>query len=127
MTVKEGQTLTQIFTELADAGVSSFDALMSASQNYDYSYYPLVAGIQNSSSRCFRLEGYLFPDTYEFYLGEKPQDAIGRFLRNGKVKITAEMMSEASSLGYSMDEVLTVASIIKRKAQSPPKCRRLQR
>ncbi len=119
VTIKEGQTLTQIFKTLESKGVASFDALMSTAQTYDYSYYPLVASIPSNSNRCFKLEGYLFPDTYEFYVGEKPQDAIGRFLRDGKVKITDAMRSRASELGYSIDEVLTVASIIQKEGSNP--------
>lgn len=115
VTVNEGDTLTQIFRKLDENGVADFDSLMETAQNYDYSYYPLVAAIPSNPNRCFRLEGYLFPDTYEFYLNQKPQDAIGKFLRNGKARITDSMKSQAASLGYSMDEILTVASIIEKE------------
>ncbi len=115
VTINEGDTLTQIFKKLDENGVADFDALMETAQNYDYSYYPLVAGIPSDPNRCFRLEGYLFPDTYEFYVDQKPQDAIGKFLRVGKARITDSMKSQALSLGYSMDEILTVASIIEKE------------
>lgn len=115
VTVNEGDSLTQIFKKLDESGVADFDELMETAQTYDYSYYPLVAQIPSSEKRCFKLEGYLFPDTYEFYTNQKPQDAIGKFLRNGKAKISDSMMAQASSLGYSMDEVLTVASIVEKE------------
>ena len=115
ITINEGDTLTQIFKKLDENGVSDFDALMDTAQNYDYSYYPLVADIPSNPNRCFRLEGYLFPDTYEFYVDMKPQDAIGKFLRVGKARITDSMKSQASALGYSMYEILTVASIIEKE------------
>ncbi len=115
VTINEGDSLTQIFKKLDENGVADFDELMQTAQNYDYSYYPLVEKIPSSEKRCFKLEGYLFPDTYEFYTNQKPQDAIGKFLRNGKARITDSMISQASSLGYSMDEVLTVASIIEKE------------
>ncbi len=115
VTINEGDTLTQIFKKLDENGVADFDALMETAQNYDYSYYPLVAAIPSNSNRCFRLEGYLFPDTYEFYVNQKPQDAIGKFLRVGKARITDSMKSKASALGYSIDEILTVASIIEKE------------
>ncbi|MGN0545867.1 MAG: endolytic transglycosylase MltG [Acutalibacteraceae bacterium] len=119
ITIKEGQTLTQIFKTLEENGVSSFDDLMETAQTYDYSYYPLVAAIPSNPNRCFKLEGYLFPDTYEFYTNQKPQDAIGKFLRGGKAKITDSMKAQASALGYSMDEVITVASIIEKEGANP--------
>lgn len=115
ITFKEGQAMTEIFKILDEKGVASFDDLMNTAQTYDYSYYPLVAAIPSNANRCFKLEGYLFPDTYEFYLNQKPQDAIGKFLRNGKANITDSMKAQASALGYTMDEVLTVASIIEKE------------
>lgn len=119
ITVKEGQTLTQIFTKLEENGVSTFDELMKTSQMYDYNYYSLISKQPQNANSCFRLEGYLFPDTYEFYVGEKAQDVIGRFLRNGDKKITEDMRKQAEALGYTMDEVLTVASIIQKEGSKP--------
>lgn len=111
----EGRTLTEIFEILDEYEVADFDELMQTAESYDYSYYPLVAKIPSDPNRCFKLEGYLFPSTYEFYTNSKPQDAIGKFLRGGKANITEQMMAQASALGYTMDEVLTVASIVEKE------------
>lgn len=111
----EGRTLTEIFKILDEYEVADFDALMETAAAYDYSYYPLVADIPSNPNRCFKLEGYLFPSTYEFYTNSKPQDAIGKFLRGGKANITDQMIAQASALGYTMDEVLTVASIVEKE------------
>ena len=118
ITFPEGESLTEIFTTLEENGVSSFDELMSMAENYDYSYYPLVAAAP-ASGHCFRLEGYLFPDTYDFYVGEKPQDAIGRFLRNSEARITDSYRQRAVEMGYTMDQILTVASLIQREGSHP--------
>lgn len=111
----EGRTLTEIFKILDEYEVADFDELMETAENYDFSYYPLVSKIASNPNRCFTLEGYLFPSTYEFYTNSKPQDAIGKFLRGGKANITDQMMAQASALGYTMDEVLTVASIVEKE------------
>ncbi len=117
VTIPEGFTLTQVFKRLEANGVCSFNELMSTSQSYDYSYYPLVAA-RPGNTRAFKLEGYLFPNTYDFYKGEKPQDAIGRFLRVAESKITSSHRSKAKSMGYSIDEILTVASIIEKEGSN---------
>lgn len=119
VTIPEGYSMTQIFEKLDAAGVASFDDLMEMVQTYDYSYYPLIGALPSNPNRCFTLEGYLFPDTYEFYVGEKPQDAIGRFLRGSKAKITSAHQQQAAALGYSMDEVMIVASLIQREGSNP--------
>ena len=64
ITVPEGMTLTQIFKKLEEQGVCSFDALLQTAESYDYSYYPLIAA-RPDNTRAFRLEGYLYPDTYD--------------------------------------------------------------
>ncbi len=111
----EGRSLTEIFEILDEYEVADFDELMETAATYDYSYYPLVAKIPSDPNRCFKLEGYLYPSTYEFYTNSKPQDAIGKFLRGGKANITDQMAAQASALGYTMDEVLTVASIVEKE------------
>ncbi|MBQ2847730.1 MAG: endolytic transglycosylase MltG [Clostridia bacterium] len=115
LTFGEGRTLTEIFKILDEYEVADFDELMKTAATYDYSYYPLVSKIPSDPNRCFKLEGYLFPSTYEFYINQKPQDAIGKFLRGGKANITEQMMAQASALGYTMDEVITIASIVEKE------------
>ena len=107
--------MVQIFKKLEAKGVCSFDSLMTAAASYDYSYYPLIASCPADANRCFRLEGYLFPDTYEFYIGERPQDAIGRMIRNAESKITAADRAKAGTMGYTVDQIITVASIIQKE------------
>lgn len=97
---------------------------MKTAESYDYSYYPLIAA-RPSNTRAFKLEGYLFPNTYDFYKNEKPQDAIGRFLRISEKYITSADRAKAKSMGYSMDQVLTVASIIEKRARTPMRSERL--
>lgn len=117
-------TLTQIFKKLEANGVCSFDDLMKTAESYDYSYYPLIAA-RPSNTRAFKLEGYLFPNTYDFYKNEKPQDAIGRFLRVGEKYITSQDRAKARAMGYSMDQILTVASIIEKEGANPNEVRKI--
>ena len=124
VTITEGMTLTQIFKKLEANGVCSFDDLMKTAESYDYSYYPLIAA-RPSNTRAFKLEGYLFPNTYDFYKNEKPQDAIGRFLRVGEKYIPSQDRAKARAMGYSMDQILTVASIIEKEGANPNEVRKI--
>jgi len=120
VTIPEGYSVAQIFDLLVKKGVcASTDLLYDAMENYDYSYYPLVNEIEENENRCFRLEGYLFPDTYEFKRLSKGQDAIGKFLRNTEIKITDEDRKKAESQGYSVNEILTIASLIQKEIGDP--------
>lgn len=102
----------------------SFNDLMKTAESYDYSYYPLIAA-RPANTRAFKLEGYLFPNTYDFYKNEKPQDALGRFLRVGEKYITSQDRAKARAMGYSMDQILTVASIIEKEGANPNEVRKI--
>ncbi len=112
ITFIEGSTLTECFKLLEENGVASYDSLMSVAQNTQFNNYEIYSQIPDDENRCFKLEGYLFPDTYDFFLNESPESVIGRFLSNTDVKITDEMKRRATELGYTMDEIIIIASII---------------
>lgn len=112
ITFIEGSTLTECFKLLEENGVASFDDLMNVAQNYSFADYKIYSDIPDDKNRCFKLEGYLFPDTYDFFLDEAPESVIARFLSNSDVKITDEMRARATELGYTMDEIIIIASII---------------
>ncbi|MBR2875683.1 MAG: endolytic transglycosylase MltG [Clostridia bacterium] len=112
VTFIEGITVNECFKLLEENSVASYDELMQAAQNYQFTGNKVFSDIPVENNRAFKLEGYLFPDTYDFYLDESPESVIERFLSNADSKITDEMRARASELGYTMDEILTIASII---------------
>ena len=80
-----------------------------------------------TENRFYALEGYLFPDTYEFYviddLPDKPsmdtsqyaKQAAEKMYSNFQNKITKKMYARAKELGMTFDEVVTLASIIQKE------------
>lgn len=116
VTIPEGYSVAQIFDLLVKKGVSSSTkSFYDAMESYDFSYYPLVSQINEDNNRCFRLEGYLYPDTYEFYRLSKPQDVIGKFLRNLETKVSESDRQKATQMGYRMDQILIIASMIEKE------------
>jgi UPF0755 protein len=61
-------------------------------------------------------EGYLFPDTYQFVRGMTPEEMLGRMVQRMRAKVTPTMKERARTLGLSVHELLTLASIIEREA-----------
>lgn len=113
VTIPEGYTMEQIFRKLEDENVCSYDDLMDATANYSYNYSFIDQSMQGDAKR---LEGFLFPDTYEFYQGMQASSAINKFLENFHDRITAEMLEKADERGMTMQEVVTVASMIEKEA-----------
>lgn len=121
VTVPEGFTLPQIAARLEKNGVCTANDFINAAQTYDFSYYSLVAKIPSNPNRCYKLEGYLYPDTYEFYTGMKPQDAVGKFLRSAENRIG----SKYTYSGMTTDQLITLASIIEREADDSDNMRKV--
>ena len=62
-----------------------------------------------------RLEGYLFPDTYNFYMGEDAKYVINKMLVNFDSKVDDTVRQKISESGYSIREILTIASMIEKE------------
>ncbi len=111
----EGYTMQEIFEKLEEEGICTVEELMDAAANYSYNYSFLD---WTEPGDAQRLEGYLFPDTYEFYQGMQASSAINKFLLNFHGKLTADMYTQAENLGISLHEAVIVASMIEAEAGS---------
>ena len=113
VTIPEGFTEKQIFNLLEVNKVCSAADLWSTATTYDFKYDFLdKASLGNKK----RLEGFLFPDTYTFYVGDSPTRAITKMLDNFKAKLTAEYIARAKELGYSVRDIVTIAAMIEKEA-----------
>lgn len=135
LTFPEGYTCRQIFEVLAENGVCTLEELEEVAANYEFDYDFLA---DRPYGDKYRLEGYLFPDTYDFYMDDSPESVISRFLRNFSGRVTEDMLSaidqrnedirermeaegsftEAEIENAMLDvyKLLTVASLIEREA-----------
>lgn len=111
----EGLTVPEIVEKLSENDVCDKSALLSVIQSTSFSY-SLVSDLKASDSIPYRLEGFLFPDTYEFYVDESASSTIKKFLENGDKKFTKENREKAKKMGLSTYEVMTIASIIQKEA-----------
>ena len=119
VTIPEGYTVSQTIALLAKNGVNTVSALTDAAKtaDFDYDY------IDNNSEDISRLEGYLFPDTYDFYLNEKPANALNRLLRNFNSKLDDDLLNNAKQRGYSLKDVITIASLIEKETDGTDQTR----
>lgn len=111
ITFPEGYTILQISEKLEQNNVCSADEFRELCKTVPEGYSALLGDI-DTSNKIFALEGYIFPDTYEFYVNEGAKNALSRFLSNTRSKITVSYFDRAKELGMSMNEVFTLASVI---------------
>ncbi len=117
ITIPEGLTYKQIVKAFVKKGLAIEDKFNSAMkyEKYDFDF---VKQIKNVNNREFMLEGYLFPDTYEFAMNPGENTIIQYMLENFNTKLTKEHYKRAKELGMTMDEIITLASIIEREAST---------
>ncbi len=113
VTFPEGFTMEQIFRRLEENEVCSYDDLMEAAANYKYNYSFLNADAAGDASR---MEGFLFPDTYEFYVGMQASSAINKFLETFHYLLTADMLKQANDRNLNIRQIVIIASLIEKEA-----------
>ena len=119
VTIPEGYTVAQIIAVLAKNGVNTEAALIEAAQTAEFDY----DFIDKESQDISRLEGYLFPDTYEFYVNEKPANALNRLLKNFNSKLDDELLTAWEAKGYDLKKIVTIASLIERETDGTDQSR----
>ena len=107
VTIPEGYSVPQIAKKLAANNVCSVSDFISAVNTYQFTEESAGQSPYSSGKICFRLEGYLYPSTYELYENMPAQDVIGKMLAAADSRIIAK--------GYDFQTVI-LASIIQREA-----------
>ena len=121
VTIPEGTTYYKLKKILHKAGLTFDDAEFDMCMNSPDMFvdYDFVSKIEINDERDFILAGYLYPDTYMFDVNSKPETIIRKFLNNMKSKLYDEYYTRAKGLGMSMDQVITLASVIQMETGKP--------
>ena len=118
LTFPEGTTAIAIAKKMEDAGLCSAEDFLKEANTGDFSSYRFwqyVPDDKDAPDRFLKCEGYLFPDTYEFFVNEDPSHAICRLLDNFSQRMDDELMTQVEESGYSLEEILIIASLIEKE------------
>lgn len=125
VTIPEGANILDLASKLVEEGVLTNETkeefLQLCNSNTFDEAYPFLEDISNTADRYYKLEGYLFPDTYLFYLSQEPDEVIEKFLDNTKNKLDEETLQKAADKNLTMDQLLTLASMIQKEAANAQK------
>jgi len=121
-TVPEGYTIMDIARVLQEKGLldneqSLFEACKDDKAFETFGFIDDI--VKNGDKRRYYLEGYLFPDTYEAFEDASVDSILIRMLNRFNEIYSDEYIARAEELGMTMDEVVTLASLIEREAQMP--------
>ncbi len=113
-TIPEGYTVAQTRDKLAAEGLVNpevFDQEVESGV-FDYDF------LKDAPAAANRLEGYLYPETYDVYSSATEHDIIDRMLSHFDKVVTQEYRDQAKAKGMNLNEVLTVASLVERETRA---------
>ncbi len=125
ITIPEGYTvedMAEYFESLDLFGGSSEEFLELCRTGEGFEDYVFVNDAINANNvseekRRYVLEGYLFPDTYEIYADSSPATVITKMLDQFRFKFDSDLYTAAEKLGMTLEQVVTLASMIEREAK----------
>ncbi len=117
ITFKEGTNMLEAAALMEKNGVCSAKEMLTVvnSDKYD-DKFEMIKAITNDKDRYYKLEGYLFPDTYEFFKDEDPEQAVNKLISNCNKKLTKQIRSKAAAQNMTLDQLITLASMIQAEA-----------
>lgn len=123
ITLIPGWTVEDFAEKLASDGViADKDAFLELCKTgdafTDYYYIADVKATANASKRRYILEGYLAPNTYEVYMTATDEEILRKLLSQTEAVFPADYQTRATELGMTMDEVVTLASLIEKEAKA---------
>ena len=122
ITLIPGETVEEFAAKLVKNGVLEDDkAFLAACRDgktfREYYYIDDVLTSGHPEQRKYVLEGYLAPNTYEVYVTATAEEIIRKLLSQTEAAFPVELQDRAEELGLTMDQTLTLASLIEKEAK----------
>lgn len=119
VTFPEGSTVTQFAAIMEKAGLCTKEEFLEEANNGDFSDLAIWKDLEPSENCFMRAEGYLFPDTYDFFADDSVHNMVGKLFAEFEKKWTPERRAKAQELGMSIKDVTNLASFIQEEAGDP--------
>ena len=102
--IPEGYNCRQIFELLEQNGICTVEELEEYAANGEFQDFWFLEGVERGDKYC--LEGFLFPDTYDFYAGSTPREALGKMLLGFEARFTEELYSQLPALNERLSKMM---------------------
>lgn len=117
VTIPEGYNVQDIATKLQEQGICSSSAFLDAVRDGSFKE-PFLAQLANRKNVRYRLEGFLFPDTYQFQPNEPAADVVNEMLQDFQNRVlTASNVALMKADHLSLNQLITEASLVENEAQ----------
>ena len=116
VTFPEGFTLIQMAQRMENNGLCTAQEFIEVANNGDFSQFEFWNRIKEHQHKFMKGEGYLYPDTYEFYEDDTVYNYVAKMYAHFDEQITQEMYDRMDEIGMSLDEVITLSSFVQEEA-----------
>lgn len=111
----EGITLYEAAQKLEEKNVCSAEEFIEVFNTSKFGF-DFEEKVKVSSMKFYKMEGYFFPDTYQFYVEEDPRIVAKKIYKNFEARVTPDLYGRMKDLDMDLEEVLTLASIVQAEA-----------
>lgn len=104
VTIPEGYSCRQIFALLEENNVCTVKDIEAYAANGELNDYWFLEGVERGSK--YSLEGFLFPDTYEFYKNDSPKNVLNKLLSNFDSRFDEELRNQIDLLNGRLADTM---------------------
>lgn len=117
LTIPEGYNVEDIINLFTSNGIGTREGFIDAINNGEYDFdFVRAIDMNDGSGRHYRLEGYLYPDTYDFYTDNSESYYIYKLLDRFEEVYSKQLREYTEKSGFTVDQIVTIASIIEKEA-----------
>lgn len=114
----DGNTAVDFARRVEEAGLCTAEEFLKCANEGNFSQYEFWKNIPDTPGRLMKCEGYLYPETYEFYKDADVYDVVDTLYAEFDRR-TKEVQEEIKDSGYTLDEIVILASFIQEEAGIP--------
>ncbi|PYN96522.1 MAG: endolytic transglycosylase MltG [Candidatus Rokuibacteriota bacterium] len=107
----EGATVIELARTLERERLATAEDVLHVARDREF--------LQRHGIEADSVEGYLFPDTYQFVRGMRAEEILGPMIQRLRARVTPDMLDRARARGLGLHQLLTLASIVEREAVAP--------
>lgn len=119
VTVFEGSSIIRISKIVEEAGFCTAQEFIDVVENTDWSQFKFYQYVEDHQYKPFKMEGFLYPETYEFFPEATAYEIAETMLRHFDSLVTDDMYAQMEQQGFTLQDVVTLASYVEEEAGDP--------
>lgn len=119
VTFPEGIPAVQFAQRMEEAGLCTAEEFLQVANEGDFSQFKFWNLRDENPNQFMKCEGYLFPETYEFYQNDDVYNMVAKIYGEFDKRFTDEMYAKVEEMGFTLTEFVTLASIVQEEAGLP--------